>query len=644
MKLKLFLLFILLKYWGFTANLDSLERVVKISKNDSIRLDANNKLIWQYLFSNSDKALDLMKKSEKIAKKPNQEYGLVSLVGIKAIFFDLKGEKDSALFYFNQAYSLSKKHHFTIQENHAIGNLGMYHWNQGNKQKALYYFFTAIKQSEQITDEKFKTQDGNYNNIGLIYQEQNLLDKALYYHKKALQIRSKKKSDVGIATSFNNIGICYLNKQQYDSAFYYFQEGIQIAKRINNLQLYYQLRGGLASVYLENGNPKGALILLHESLMRPETVPMNNTDRVSMLSNISHCYILTQQPDSALYYSEKALQFQRKNLDITYNNPELYRWKGQAYFMKGNISLGTQFIDSFTNLTLKKFNDQSAKYLQELEVEYESEKRDKELAENQVEIQKRNLIILTISSILIVLIFLFLLLIGRKNARNKKIKLENQLNQTKMEMEAKEQLFSQRLEISRDLHDNIGSQLTYISSSVEQLAFDAPDGENFPDRVKHLRSFIKQVFQELRDTVWAMNQASINAEDLHNRTIRLIEQINQSQEQTQIKLELEAKGFNDFALNSKECVHILGIIKEALNNGIKHAQSTAILVHFDCSSEELRLNVTDNGLGFDTQKNAEGFGLENMKKRAHSVGGTLKVFSSKEGTTIEFVLIKSNKA
>lgn len=638
-----FLSFLLLfTSWSYALNEDSLQKSARFAANDSLRLDARNKLIWPSLFSNSAKAEKLIKDAEKLARLPHLAYGRVTLYGIKAIHFDLAGQKDSSLYYFTRSYDEAKKHHFPEQENHALGNLGMYHWNQGNSQQALDYFFRAIKQSKHIQNPKFQDQSGNYNNIGLIYQELNLISKALKYHQLALAQRMETNNKRGISASFNNIGICYSLLEKWSEAHDYFQKGDSIALVINDLQLHYQNQHGLAKVLLNQGQIDLALVKFKEILNRPNTVPINNNDLVSVYSSIAHTFVLLNQPDSAMVYAQYALRFQDENLDVKVNYPELYQWMGQACFQKGQTELGRIYLDSFNLIVQQKFSDKSAKYLQELEVEYESEKRDRKIKEKQLEVQKRNAVIFFISTLFLLVTLVFILLYSQKMAKNKKLLLEKELESARQEMKTKEELFKQRLDISRDLHDHIGSQLTFISSLVDQLEQEAERQKPMQHTATQLRFFIKHVFQELRDTVWAMNQASITISNLHERILRLVEQANQSQNKTLVTLLLEHEGFQFQELDSKECIHILAVLKEAVNNAVKHAQASEIKVEINQENSQLYFRVVDNGLGMTERNPPEGFGLENMRRRAQAIGAELSIKSSTQGTQVQLSL-KSKK-
>ena len=74
-------------------------------------------------------------------------------------------------------------------------------------------------------------------------------------------------------------------------------------------------------------------------------------------------------------------------------------------------------------------------------------------------------------------------------------------------IETQNKLQEQRLRISRDLHDNIGAQLTFIISSIDNLKFGFTDiSEKLGSKLSNISSFTQQTIYELRDTIWAMNK------------------------------------------------------------------------------------------------------------------------------------------
>ena len=81
------------------------------------------------------------------------------------------------------------------------------------------------------------------------------------------------------------------------------------------------------------------------------------------------------------------------------------------------------------------------------------------------------------------------------------------------------------------------------------------------------------------------------------------------------------------------------IIKEAINNILKHANATIITIGIYAEQKKLYIQISDNGNGFDAQHHSDGNGLENMKARAENVGGKFALTSVHgKGTDISIVI------
>ena len=112
--------------------IDSLLNVISSSKNDSAKVNNYNKIVWHYLFSDTSQAKRFLLKSEKIASKNKKTHGYNEIMNLRGIMKDIKGETDSAKFYFKKTLELSRKNRHKVIEVRSINNLGMLFWNQGN--------------------------------------------------------------------------------------------------------------------------------------------------------------------------------------------------------------------------------------------------------------------------------------------------------------------------------------------------------------------------------------------------------------------------------------------------------------------------------------------------------------------------------
>ena len=85
--------------------------------------------------------------------------------------------------------------------------------------------------------------------------------------------------------------------------------------------------------------------------------------------------------------------------------------------------------------------------------------------------------------------------------------------------------------------------------------------------------------------------------------------------------------------------NLLRIGQEVLTNAVRHAHATQFDAQLIFDSREVRLNLRDNGHGFDLAKSHEGFGLQGMRERAEEMGGQFSIESSGgNGTVISIVL------
>jgi signal transduction histidine kinase len=227
--------------------------------------------------------------------------------------------------------------------------------------------------------------------------------------------------------------------------------------------------------------------------------------------------------------------------------------------------------------------------------------------------------------------------------RQQKLKTTQQAQEFELKsaiskIENQNKLQEQRLNISRDLHDNIGAQLTFIISSVDNIkyAFDITN-EKLDNKLSNISSFAKDTIIELRDTIWAMNSNEISFEDLEIRINNYIEKAREAKDQISFSFAIDPV-LKTQKLTSVQGMNIYRTIQEALNNAIKYANATVISINAKQVENQLKIIIQDNGVGFDEATVEKGNGLQNMQKRIEEIGGEFHLSSSNEGTRIEILI------
>lgn len=231
------------------------------------------------------------------------------------------------------------------------------------------------------------------------------------------------------------------------------------------------------------------------------------------------------------------------------------------------------------------------------------------------------------AGLLLILLLIFIV----KYISERKLKLQLQA------AELSQKIHLERERISRDLHDNIGSQLTYIISSLDNIAYtSAKDfGAAEVKSIESLGEFTRSTMQQLRETIWTINKDIISVSELKNKIQEYTQRILFGNEN--MVLNFSGAVQNNALLQSSQAINVFRVVQEAVTNCMKHSEATILEIKVDENENTLLVEIKDNGKGFCKEQNIEPehFGFENMKKRAKDMNGILKLTSIvNEGTVV----------
>ena len=269
-------------------------------------------------------------------------------------------------------------------------------------------------------------------------------------------------------------------------------------------------------------------------------------------------------------------------------------------------------------------------------------KKEKLLLAEQAETQHKNNLLLGVSVLAFFIALTGFLIYRQQKLKNKQQNQEFQLKTAIQTIESQNKLHEQRLNISKDLHDNIGAQLTFIISSVDNIkyAFDISDAK-LNNKLNGITNFTKDTIVELRDTIWAMNHNEITFEDLKSRIYNFIEKAKESKENIDFIFTIDEQ-LNEVKFSSVVGMNIYRTIQEAINNAIKHANASQIKVQISKEQDQISIQILDNGDGFDLENVSKNNGLTNMENRISSINGDFKIETNPAtGTKISILLNKT---
>jgi ligand-binding sensor domain-containing protein/two-component sensor histidine kinase len=190
-----------------------------------------------------------------------------------------------------------------------------------------------------------------------------------------------------------------------------------------------------------------------------------------------------------------------------------------------------------------------------------------------------------------------------------------------------------RSEISRNLHDEVGANLTNISLSSLLAQRQLSNEEAVSSILDRIYQDSQLVSESMREIVWSINP---DIDTLGEALPRMLHYASNLLEANRIELRAEIiPEVERLRLTMRQRRDFYLIFKEALNNMVRHSKATRAMVQFYLSGRSLCMKIADNGTGFDAVANATGNGLRNMRERARQHRWKLEVRSRfQQGTTI----------
>ncbi len=200
-------------------------------------------------------------------------------------------------------------------------------------------------------------------------------------------------------------------------------------------------------------------------------------------------------------------------------------------------------------------------------------------------------------------------------------------------IQRRRQLAKMRIQIARDLHDEVGSNLGSISL-YSQLAREKA-GETSPavEEFDEITRTIHRTAQSLRDVIWFTNP---EFDTLRGMLQQMEDTANRMLVGKQIAFKADCPvSDRRLSLNFRRQVFL--IFREITHNILKHSQASHVKITIFARRNVLSLKIADDGVGFDPNNGRRGNGLNNMQQRAEELKGRVTFHSQPgQGSTILF--------
>ncbi len=196
-------------------------------------------------------------------------------------------------------------------------------------------------------------------------------------------------------------------------------------------------------------------------------------------------------------------------------------------------------------------------------------------------------------------------------------KHKNELAQSILQAEEAE-----RKKLGEELHDNINQLLGVVKLYIQHAQVNQ---EMRQELLMKCSDYIAQTIEEIRHLSRSLLPPALQEQGLVHCLHQLVADIRQAKT---IDISITCENFTESILPANRQVMIYRIIQEQLNNVLRHSGASQVLVELKCKDRLVECSVSDNGTGFDTEKNRPGMGLLNIRSRLEVVNGRMEIYSA----------------
>lgn len=614
---------------SFGQSVDSLEQVLatkKLTEGEKIKIYQS--LSDRYSNLNMQKSLEYAKTGLALALQTENEkmealfYQNMSLAYLKG------GVYDSSEVYLDRALPIAQKLKDLKLEatiNRVYGSLHAY---QHKYDLAMDYYKKSAGTLEKINDTYELCQ--TYAGIGGVYLMLSNDDQAMVYFTKAEQMAIESGNRERLADIYSALGSIYRSQgMSKEESVKPIKQAIKIYQETGNQFGENQALATLANTYSYFDDYDAALPIAQQSLRLAEEAGF--PDFISTSATIlSAIYYYTGKYDECITTGLKVLQIDSADVNLT---KHAYIHLSLAYGRLGRIDSMEHYVNQFVTALEEQHNEVFHNTLSEMEVKYETEK--KELQIGALQNQRKLYLLLGVTGGLILLIALAFAVIRYRLAvsRRKLAEEETQRLEQEKQLVAVQATLdgetAERSRLARDLHDGLGSMLSLVRINLPQVKGNAILEAVDVSRFQKALGMLDDSIQELRRVAHHMMPESL---------LRCGLKVSLSDFCTAIPI-VRFHYFGDEArLSGNLEIMIYRCIHELVNNALKHTEATQINVQLVQEDNRISFTVQDDGKGYDQQKVTEGMGLQNIRQRVAAFQGKMEIYSSEQGTEVHVEL------
>jgi signal transduction histidine kinase len=476
--------------------------------------------------------------------------------------------------------------------------------------------------------------------IGWANLEMDRPTESLKWHLAALRTTNDPVEQGKYSILFANLSLNYSALGKMDSAFYYINKAVGFSRQYENLFALSNSLAIQAQLFIRSGQSVSAEAPLEEVIAIRKLIG-------------DPFYIVSDMAQLGLYYAangqaDKGIALVKDGLNMAYRyNIDtklffLYSTLAENYKAKEDYVKYAETLEKIISIKDSVYQKNSEAALAEVQKNYELQKRENTIINQQLAITRRNyLFYSSIALSLVILLSAFFLF--RNFRKRQRLKMELMLQQEKRfaadaikEAEEKE-----RKRIAADLHDNLGAYAASLASNVDLIKRQYPE-RNGNYAYDDLKNNSQAIISQLNDTIWVLKKESLTLTAISDKIKVFIKQIQVGF--PGVTIDVDESIDNDFQLPPSQAFNLYRVVQEAINNALKHSKGDKVLIKITSTSNWM-ITIADNGKGLSRQDepaSGQGNGIANMRNRCKEAGWNIEWAANDSGGNIVIISPTTN--
>jgi len=577
-----------------------------------------------------DREQDCLELSDKIIEKGKQENVpfMDYLYFKKAFYFYNRNELDSTMVYSRLA--IQNPHPIEKQRSDvdSYNLLANSYYHRGDLNTAIEHYLKIAGILENGGD---PLKLGYlYSNIAVLLGQTDNNKKQIEYLQKSYKLLEENNDDIFIATIASNLGLAYYHKKDTVNTMKWSEKALTLSTLSNDLVAKTQACLTLSLIQKDLNKS----LLYAEQSVKHSNELNDKTHKASAYYRYANVLDKLGESEKALDYAEQAVSLAQEigdNLTLTKASYTV----ANIYFNLGLKEKSSDFYHTYAILKDSISSVENAREINDINTKYETEKKEKQIAEQELKIQKQrsNLLYAILGGALLVSVLGGIFIYNRKA---QKLKLK-QLQQEKENAILNSFILGEERErkrISQELHDGVAAMIGAAKMSLESIPHLSQEKQT--EQLLKVKNILENTHADVRHIAHNLLPTVLEKEGLIKATSYFAFEINETK---LVNISITDKSSNAQVLSPQLQLMLFRIIQELVNNIIKHSQAQNAEITFSNSPDGLQIEISDDGIGYEDTNDTGNQGLYSITKRLKSIGGNFKITKRKSGGTQAKVVV-----